>query len=127
MKKLAAWVLLCFIVTARPIATIDGDTLDARLDVWLGLTATERIRVLGVDTPELKGKGARETADAASARITAAKAAKQFTEQWLAKGPVQIQACKRDAFGRILGRVNRGGDYLDELLIVNGLGVPYEK
>jgi len=113
---LSCLLLVCFVVTARPVHTVDGDTFDAELDVWLGLVAIERVRVLGVDTPELKG-----------ATKPQALAAKQFTADWLAKGPVEIEACRRDAFGRVLGRVNRGGEYLDEVLIAHGLGVPFKR
>src|SRR5262245_48285092 len=62
----------CWSVRGSAIRVIDGDTFVARLRVWQEMSATMRVRVLGVDTPELKGK-TRE----------AGLAAKKFTEQWL--------------------------------------------
>jgi len=112
---LSCLLLVCFIVTARPGRVIDGDTFDAELDIWLGLVAVERVRVLGVDTPELKG-----------ATKAAGLVSKQFTETWLSKGTIEIEACRRDAFGRVLGRVNRGGDYLADALLATGLAVPFK-
>ena len=111
----SALLLACFVVTGRPGHVVDGDTFDAELDIWLGLVAVERVRVLGVNTPELKG----------STKV-AGLAAKQFTADWLSHGPVEIQACRRDAFGRILGRVNRGGDYLADALLATGHAVPFK-
>lgn len=91
-------VVLCWVVSAVPIRVKDGDTFIARMPVWIGLEVTETVRVLGVDTPERKG-----------ATLQAAEQAKRFTERWLVveNGPVLVRACKRDSFGRILGRVTR--------------------
>lgn len=118
MHGTASWpaiALACWIVTATPIHTVDGDTFDAELEVWLGLFAVERVRVLEVDTPELKG-----------ATKPAALGAKQFTADWLAKGKVEIEACRRDAFGRVLGKVTRGGEYLADALIQAGHARSYK-
>ena len=75
---------------------IDGDTFDAQLSeaVWLGLylDLRERVRVLGVDAWELhdpRGPAARD-----------------YTVAWLRDaGLVEVTACGRDHFGRLLGRV----------------------
>lgn len=106
-------ILMCFTVTAMPVRTLDGDTFEALIPIWFGLTAQERVRVLGVDTPELRGP----------TKPTGLQA-KAFTEAWLAKGSVEISACDRDSFGRVLGRVLRNGDNLADLLIQAGLGSP---
>src|SRR5213594_778399 len=90
--------------------------VEASMLIWFHLTATERIRVLGVDTPELKG-GTEET------RAAALKA-KEFTAAWLAQGPVTLATCQLDSFGRVLATVTRGDQNLATLLIQAGLGVP---
>ncbi|MFW6272496.1 MAG: thermonuclease family protein [bacterium] len=44
---------------------IDGDTIDVNIDVGFGITIRERIRIFGIDTPELKteeGQKAKEIA-----------------------------------------------------------------
>ena len=116
MKKILFALLACWAVSAEPGRTLDGDTFDARLSIWPGLYAIERVRVLGVDTPELTG-GTPATREAA-------QAARQFTANWLVKGDVTIAVCKRDSFGRLLGTVTRGPENLTELLLKAGLGVP---
>ena len=106
MKKHLLAALLCWTVLVdKPTSVIDGDTFDADIPVWMArrgkVIFPERIRVLGVDTPEMK----RPT-------MPEALAAKAFTEKWLAAGPFSIFACDRDAFGRVLGKVYRGEEVL---------------
>lgn len=108
-------LLLCWSVTAVPVRTIDGDTFVASLAIWPGLTAKETVRVLGVDTPELKG-----------ATKEAGQRARAFTAQWLMQGDVRVYACQRDAFGRILATVTRGTDNLTVLLLDGGYAVPFK-
>jgi endonuclease YncB( thermonuclease family) len=88
---------------------IDGDTF---ILYSIGIPAEERIRVLNVNSPEL-----RTSPLADSARI--------FTTNWLKAGDFDIYACKRDSFGRLLAIVSRNGKTLADTLIVLNLGVPY--
>lgn len=110
-------VLLCWTVLSQSGTAIDGDTFDTVVPIWIGfgsrsISVSERVRVLGVDTPELTG-----------ATKDAALAAKAFTQRWLSQGPFSINACKRDAFGRVLGIVFRDGQILAEDLITAGQGI----
>lgn len=101
--------LICLTLTLQPghvLRVIDGDTF---ILYHVGVASEERVRVLGVDTPEMNQVNGPE--------------AKAFTEAWLAKGPFRFMACKRDSFGRYLGNVMRDGDGLAEALIATGLGV----
>lgn len=87
---------------------IDGDTF---ILYSVGVPAEERIRVLGVNAPEIGKVGA----DSATV----------FTKRWLAAGEFQIEACKRDSFGRLLALVTRGASNLATDLINAGWGVKY--
>ena len=53
---------------ADVIRTIDGDTFEARVHLWLGLDMTTRIRLRGIDAPELNAScpGELQMAEAAS-------------------------------------------------------------
>ena len=42
------------------VEVIDGDTFRARVDIWLGQSVTVKVRLKGVDTPEMNGKCAAE-------------------------------------------------------------------
>ena len=102
---------------------IDGDTLEARLAIWLDLTATETIRLLGVDTPERHG-GTRAAGDAA----------RTFTMEWLEsrRGRLSVWACRRDSFGRLLCGITAEAEdrqpaqSLISAILQAGHGVAYE-
>jgi len=46
--------------------------------------------------------------------------AKAFSEAWLTRGPFQVQSCRRDSFGRVLGNVVRNGQSLADALRAAG-------
>lgn len=106
MKHLLVVILLCWTVMVnRPASAVDGDTFDATFEIWLKQMLFARIRVLNIDTPEMKGT-----------TRSRAEEAKAFTQDWLNRGPFFIYACQTDAFGRVLGKVYRGESVLaDEL------------
>jgi len=109
---------MCWAIVIKPIDVLnvhDGDTFAlAPVQIWPGIAAYgERVRVLGVDTPELK-----------DSLTTKAREARTFTAQWIGQGPFALEGCKRDSFGRLLAIVYRGSDTLSVALIRAGLGVP---
>lgn len=100
---------------------VDGDTVDLIVDLGFYMAASIRFRVLGVDTPELRG-GTAETK-------TAAHEAKDFvTEELGAAATIIIRTEKADSFGRWLADVRYVVDgeerNLTAELLENGLGVP---
>lgn len=68
-----------------------------------------KIRVEGVDTPEITKKepGSIE--------------AKEFTRQWLSKGAFQLETCGKATLDRIVAKVSRNGRTLAQDLIAAGL------
>ena len=82
----------------------DGDTFHL---FSLQAGGVVKIRVEGVDTPErMQPKWAE---------------AKEFTRQWLAKGPFQLLTCGKPTIDRIVGKVSRDGRTLAQDLIEAGL------
>lgn len=61
-------------VQATAVTVVDGDTFDARARVWLGQEVSIRVRLLGIDAPELRGACAAERAAALAARETLKRA-----------------------------------------------------
>ncbi|MEY4213100.1 MAG: hypothetical protein RL458_1326 [Pseudomonadota bacterium] len=100
------------------VRVIDGDTIDAILTRDIGFrhvaTWRQRLRILGIDCPEVTG-----ITRAAGAAATA------FTRDWLAAEPVACETIKQDAFGRWLARVFRAdGTDLATALIDAGHAIP---
>lgn len=108
--------------TAKLRRVVDGDTVDLDVDLGFYMTAAIRFRVLGVNTPELRG-GTLQTKEWA-------KEAKAFVEEALTSANlIQIRTKKADSFGRWLASITywdeQGPHDLAEVLIEKGLGQPY--
>jgi micrococcal nuclease len=55
-------------VTATVERVVDGDTIEVRAAIWLGQTLIVRVRIDGVDAPELEARCAEERKLALAAR-----------------------------------------------------------
>ena len=53
---------------AELVRVIDGDTFEARVHVWPGVVVTTKVRLRGIDTPELNARCAEERSKAGAAR-----------------------------------------------------------
>ena len=109
---------------AQVVSVLDGDTLEVRVHIWLGQDIRTRVRLAGIDAPELKGKCARERDLAQRARAyllarldSAAGAA-----------PVQLKEVRYGKYaGRVLARVETlDGTDLGQGLVTAGLARPYD-
>jgi endonuclease YncB( thermonuclease family) len=80
---------------AEVLRIVDGDTFQARVSVWPGVAITTRVRLRGIDTPELHARCSQERAQAEAARAALTKI--------LAQGDVEISGVTIDKFG---GRVD---------------------
>ena len=107
-------------VTARVLRVIDGDTIAVRARIWIGQSVDTRVRIVGVDTPELRGECALE--------IELAAAARELVVEALGDQPVTLRDVRYDKFGgRVLARVESStGEDIARLLIAAGLGRPYD-
>jgi len=113
----------------RVVHVVDGDTID--IDTPDGDKLKTRIRLWGVDTPELARSGRPE--------MHFARAAKEFAEQMLNSKEVNVVLApekSRDKYGRLLAYVfcERGGRMFNEMLIEEGFAYadprfahPYKK
>lgn len=95
---------------------IDGDTIDVILD-----SGEERVRLIGIDTPEEGRDG--EPSECFADEATA------FTASLLPIGtPVRLErdVVGRDDFGRLLAYVYRASDglFVNEAILRNGFGQP---
>jgi endonuclease YncB( thermonuclease family) len=79
---------------ADVLRVIDGDTFEARVHVWPGLDITTRVRLRGIDAPELRARCPAERVQAEAARDALAAI--------LADGAVTVSTVALDKYG---GRV----------------------
>ncbi|SON55499.1 Thermonuclease precursor [Hartmannibacter diazotrophicus] len=88
----------------RVSCVVDGDTL------WFH---REKIRLLGVDAPEVsdpKCANERRAGDEATRALQAL----------LARGPIQLERHGKDRYGRTLARVYAGGMDVEQALLTGG-------
>jgi endonuclease YncB( thermonuclease family) len=80
------------------IRTIDGDTFEARVHLWPGLDLTTRVRLRGIDAPELKAACPQE--------LQMAEAASDALRGLLGEGEVTIFNIGPDKYsGRVVADV----------------------
>lgn len=80
-----------YLYNARLLRAVDGDTIDVSLDLGFAMSTIQRLRLLGVDTPERGQPGFAQSTEE--------------LDRVLATGPLTVQTTKRDSFGRWLARV----------------------
>ncbi len=77
------------------IRAVDGDTFEARVHLWPGLDMTTRVRLRGIDAPELKGGCSQE--------LDMARIASDALTAMLAQGEVTIFNIGPDKYnGRVV-------------------------
>jgi endonuclease YncB( thermonuclease family) len=79
---------------AEVLRVLDGDTIEARVHLWPGLDVTTRVRLRGIDAPELKARCIEER--------DLAVAAREALRTILDEGQVGIMNVTLDKYG---GRV----------------------
>lgn len=117
---------------ARVVRVIDGDTLDLEIDCGFHAVRTERVRLLGVNAPEMKG-------DTKTAGVEAKRTVMAWCDQlelFCGEGewPYLAETFKADAFGRYLARIWPADASPDDTfadlsshLLSTGHAVPYER
>ena len=102
-----------YVRNARLIRVIDGDTLCLDIDLGFRTWMRRRVRLLGVNCPELTG----ESRDVG-------KAAMEFVINWFMSRPADFQVRthldKTDSFGRVLVEICSGEESLEEALLASG-------
>ena len=87
-----------------PQGAYDGDTIDLIIDVGFKMTTRQRIRLLWVNTPELRGASKEDGLYWRDLTRQWLKHAKDSsTEEWY----LQVKTSKSDAFGRYLADIQR--------------------
>lgn len=98
---------------------IDGDTFDATIDLGFSTFKKERLRLKGVDTPELRTSNKREK--------NAAILVTEFVKHLLKDRTLVIETNKKGGFGRYIADIYlpQGGT-LSNYLLKRGLAREYK-
>ncbi|MFI9845116.1 thermonuclease family protein [Nonomuraea sp. NPDC051941] len=95
---------------------IDGDTLETHLHLGYGLWLDVKLRLAGLNAPELK----------TAAGVNAAA----WAQTWVAarQGSLVVRTTrdKREKYGRLLASVEHDGQTLNDALLQAGFAVPYD-
>jgi len=99
---------------ASLVRVVDGDTVDIRFSIWADIVLEKRIRIKGIDAPEMrprkgtKEERVKEKEDAISAKIFVKQLLGDYPENMLLEVDADYPT---DSFGRVLGDLIL---YLDE-------------
>ena len=102
---------------AKVRRVVDGDTLDLDIDLGFRITLRERVRLMGIDTPETRTRDPIEKANGLKS--------KEFVIGFVADGSVAIKVHGFGKFGRPLVDLYKGSVCLNDQLVLYGLAVPY--
>ena len=109
-----------FKYNAKVERVVDGDTVDALVDLGFSTWKKVRIRMMGINTPESRTRDLEEKARGL--------AAKQFVKDTLAKheNSFILQSHGVGKYGRCLGEIILNKVNLNDLLITEGHAVKYD-
>jgi len=97
----------------------DGDTITASAHIWIGQTINTKVRIRGIDTPELRGKCDTEKQQAIKA--------KDFVQNLIGNKPVTLTNIENGKYaGRVIADVFVDDVNVSEAIINNGLGRIYD-
>lgn len=105
---------------ARMLKVVDGDTLDLDIDLGLRVHVKERVRLYGINTPELHSSNAEER--------VAAQRASDFLRSLVTNGVLTVKTQKdsQEKYGRYLATVSdSAGLNVNEEMVKSGHAVTY--
>lgn len=109
-----------FVYRLKAVAkVVDGDTVDLDLDLGFSLTLRQRIRLYGIDAPEIHTRDAAEKAKGQESQA--------YVSQWFQQpGQVLVRTTKEEKYGRMLADCYReGAPSLCSELLARGLAKAY--
>ena len=110
-----------YVYYASLIRVVDGDTVDLEIDLGLKIFTRQRIRLFGIDTPEIHGvkKDSEEFIKGAAAKDRVVELL--FGKKLL----VETTKDKTGKYGRYLARVWAEDTCINDLLVKEGFAQEY--
>ena len=110
-----------YLYEAELIRVIDGDTIDAWIDLGFDITVRRRIRLWGINAPETRTLDLEEKREG--------KIAKARLEEMLSinRGRFMVKSIGVDKYGRCLGEIYLQDVNINKQLLAEGLVEVYKK
>lgn len=105
--------------TAKITKVVDGDTLDLEVDLGFHVWIKQRVRLLGIDTPETHTLNLKEKELGLKAKSLVEAVAH-------AAKIIKINTTKSDKYGRMLVVLTIDGVNINQKLITEGLAWTYD-
>ena len=105
---------------AEVLRVLDGDTFEARVRIWPGMDVTTKIRLRGIDAPEMRARCEDERLKAVAARAALARI--------LAEGAIAVFRVGQDKYGgRVDAEVSTAQTKdVSAALLAGGFARPYD-
>lgn len=123
-----------YIYSIKPIKIVDGDTIDAEIDLGFHTKVKKRIRLYGINAPETRLQSKIKNLDERKAEKERGLLAKARLREICQKNEILLESVGLGKYGRVLGKLyfaeeNEYQESLDEsinsLLVSEGLAEPY--
>tara|TARA_R100001463_G_scaffold37261_1_gene80033 strand:+ start:2344 stop:2694 length:351 start_codon:yes stop_codon:yes gene_type:complete len=110
-----------YLYEAELIRVVDGDTIDAWIDLGFNITVRRRIRLWGINAPETRTLDLEEKREG--------KLAKARLEDILSinRGSFSVKSIGVDKYGRCLGEIYLQDVNINKQLLAEGLVEVYKK
>ena len=118
------WVDMDYIYKIKVTRVIDGDTIDAEIDLGFNMTLSKRIRLHGIDTPETRTRDKEEKLRGFAAK----RRLQQIVDEQ--SNILYLKSLDQGKFGRCIGVLfeeNFDDQSINDLLVQEGHAVVYDK
>ena len=106
-----------YIYRAQIVNVVDGDTVDAIIDLGFYTSAHQRLRLNGIDTPEMHSSD--------SSTRERAKLAKEYLAYRVLNREVTLESFGQEKYGRFLAEIYVNSESINKMLISLGHAKPY--
>ena len=101
---------------------VDGDTVDAMIDLGFNVWVKKRIRLMGIDAPETRTRDDDEKARGFLCKERVEELLRAYDNK------AELISHGVGKYGRVLGLIKTKGSatYINDILVSEGLAKPYE-
>lgn len=109
-----------YIYNAKCLKVVDGDTIDAQIDLGFDTHKTIRIRLVGINAPESRTRDLEEKERGLAAKARVKQLLKENKNEFI------LHSQGVGKYGRCLGEIYLGDSNLNDQLIQEGHATSYD-